>query len=103
MLAFFISNPKSNMNNEIHLPVAELKQALPGFTKIINKSSTLATLLHLRVQQSKEGMVSLQATNLDDFASVQLTGRQPGTSIDLLVPFGTVAKFTKAASIKDSL
>jgi DNA polymerase III sliding clamp (beta) subunit (PCNA family) len=91
------------MKNEIKLPVAELKHALPGFNKIINKSNCLPALNHLRIQRDPEGEILIHTTNLDDFATVRLSEPQPGQPTDLLVPFETLVKFTRASSPKDAL
>ncbi len=75
-LAFSFRNHNKIMNNEIHLPVAQLKQALPGFTKIIGRTNTLPALNHLRLQHNDDGQVLIRATNLDDFGSVRLAEKQ---------------------------
>jgi DNA polymerase III sliding clamp (beta) subunit (PCNA family) len=87
-------NERKNMN-EITLPVSDLKTALPGFSKIIGRRSTLPVLNHIRLTRDNNGGVSLQATDLDAHAIYHVPGAQPGTPLDLLVPFEPLTKLVK--------
>jgi hypothetical protein len=55
------------MNTQIAISVAELKEALPGLTKVIGRSRTLTALQTVRVTRTPEGVVTLHATDLDSF------------------------------------
>jgi hypothetical protein len=56
---------KTHMNTEIKLAVAELKEALPGLSKIVGRSRSLPVLQSVRIQRNQEGIVTLHATDLD--------------------------------------
>ena len=66
------------MNTEILLPVPELKQALSGLNKLIGKRSTLPVLSHVRITRETDGLVKLQGTDLDVFATFTLNNTQEG-------------------------
>jgi len=81
------------MNPTLELPAAELKTALTGLGKVISRRTTLPVLGHLRVTCSKEGVVTLQATDLDSTVSYQ--AEHPGTPCDFLVPYEPLNKLVK--------
>lgn len=87
---------------EIRLPVSDLKTALPGFNKIMIRHAPRPVLQHLRVRRSAEGIVDLQATSFDTFATFTV-GEQPDEPVDILVPFDVVSKTVKGCSPTDSL
>ena len=66
------------MNKEIVIPVSELKEALPGLSKIVSKKSTLPVLQSVRVARDAEGKVSLMGTDLDAFATYTVKEPQSG-------------------------
>ena len=84
------------MNNEIVIPVCELKAALPGLSKIIGKSRTLPVLQSVRVARDAEGKVSLMATDLDAFASYTVKEPQSGPAMEILLPFDQLTKTAKS-------
>lgn len=90
------------MTTEIQLPVAELKQALPGFSKIVGKTF-LPALKCLRITQAPNGPAYLQATNLDDFATLTLESASSLKPVDLLVPFDDLSKIAKGCSSTDCI
>ena len=59
----------------IALPLAELKPALTGLGKVLNRHSALPVLSHLKIERTAEGWVALTATDLD-----HLRHRPPGTT-----------------------
>ena len=65
------------MNTEITLAASELKQALPGLSKIVGRSRTLPVLQTVRITRDGAGKVSILATDLDSFATY--TANWPGT------------------------
>jgi DNA polymerase III sliding clamp (beta) subunit (PCNA family) len=79
----------------LELPAAELKTALTGLGKVINKRCTLPVLAHLRVTRTSDGAVTLQATDLD--TTVIYAAEQPseGPACDFLVPFDSLNQFVK--------
>ena len=79
----------------IELPAAELKTALTGLGKVINRHSTLPILSHVRFTRTGNGVVLLQATDLDSFVryeAEQLGGSEP---CEFLVPFEPLNKLVK--------
>lgn len=54
------------MKYQITIQVSELKSALTGFSKVVNKRTTLPVLGCI-LFQSKQGLLQLTATNLDDY------------------------------------
>ncbi len=91
------------MNTEITLPVSELKSALPGLNKVAARKSYLPVLQNIKVSRHRNGLVTLQATDLDSFATYTVTGRQPGEPVDLLVPLEQLNKAFKCSGSKDDV
>ncbi len=91
------------MNTEITLAVAELKEALPGLTKVIGKSRTLPVLQTVRIARNREGLVTLQATDLDSFATYTFKEAQQGPPEDVLVPVDQLTKAAKCSSPKEEI
>ena len=56
---------------EITLHISELKAALPGLAKVLNRSASLPVLQHIHVSRSASGAVQLQATNISSFVAYQ--------------------------------
>ena len=103
-LAFNNHKPKeTSMNTEIILPVPELKTALSGLNKIVNKKSTLPVLSCVKVSRNKNGEVSLQGTDLDAHATFTFNNTQAGEAVDLLVPLEQLNKAAKSSSSDSSL
>lgn len=86
------------MTPEITLPVAELKQALPGLAKLVSKSRTLPVLQSVRVQRDAEGVVTLEVTDLDTHVAYRLPDAQAGQPAEVLVPFDALLKTAKGSS-----
>jgi DNA polymerase III sliding clamp (beta) subunit (PCNA family) len=92
-----------NMNKEITLPVSELREALPGFSKIIGKSRTLPVLQSVKVSRDAGGKVSLQATDLDSVATYTVKDQQAGAPVEILVPLETLNKTVKGLNAEDTI
>ncbi len=86
--------------NTITLPTSELKSALHGVGKIIARKTTLPVLGHVRISK-QDGKVTLQATDLDAFATYTLTESQPGKSLDVLIPYDQLSKAFKCSKKED--
>ncbi len=71
---------------EIVLPVMALKEALPGLNKVVSKRSALPVLQHVRLVRDADGKISIQATDLDAFATYTAKEPLPGPAIDMLLP-----------------
>ena len=80
----------------IKLPVAELKIALSGLTKVLPRSSTMPVLGMIHVEWDRSGWVHLTATDLGTFLSLRLEApAQMGEPASLLVPFVELQKLGK--------
>lgn len=84
------------MKTEIQLPAAELKVALAGLGKVISKRTTLPVLQQVRLTRDERGVVSLHGTDLDVFVSYLAQDSQPGSPVDLLVPFEPLNKAVRS-------
>ena len=92
------------MNVEIEIPVAGLKSVLPGFSKIVSRSTCLPVLQYLKVSlDAEEKLISLQAHNLDEIVTVRLSNQANGLSGQLLVPLETMTKIIKACPVEQSI
>jgi DNA polymerase III sliding clamp (beta) subunit (PCNA family) len=89
--------------NKIHLPVAELKPALIGLGKIINKRCTLPVLQHIKIERTKDGWTAMTATDLDAFITVRLEQPSTGDPLSLLVPYDELLKIAKTCQKNDTL
>jgi DNA polymerase III sliding clamp (beta) subunit (PCNA family) len=83
------------MHVEIEMPVAALRSTLQGLGKVVNRSSTLPVLGCVKAILEANGEVSLQATNLEDFATCSLGKIENGKPGELLVPFEEFQKVVK--------
>ena len=84
--------------NQIILPAADLKQALPGLSKVVSRKSSLPVLQSVRLTRTEAGVVTLTATDLDTFVSYNLEHSQRGEPLDMLLPFEQLNKTGKGAS-----
>jgi len=89
------------MNTEILIPVPELKQALSGLNKLIGKKTTLPVLSHVRITRKPDGLVQLQGTDIDAFATFTLNNTERGEVVDALVPLEQLNKASKCSTAKD--
>ena len=90
-------------NNLIELPVSELREALPGLGKLIGRKTTLPVLSAVRVARDNTGLLTLQATDLDSFATFTLKERSEGPVGHVLVPFDRLQKAVKQSNSKIEL
>lgn len=92
------------MNIEIEIPVAELKSALPGLSKIISRSTSLPVLRCLKVSlDAEQKFISLQAHNLNEIATARLPNNANNLSGELLVPLEPLSKIVKGCSANQSV
>jgi DNA polymerase III sliding clamp (beta) subunit (PCNA family) len=83
--------------NIITIAVLELKLALTGIAKVISRRSTLPILECLRLTRDHEGIVTLQATDLDCFVTYRFPEPNPGPILDVVVPFEPVNRIVRSA------
>jgi DNA polymerase III sliding clamp (beta) subunit (PCNA family) len=91
------------MSNKIALPIAELKPALTGLGKVLDKHANLPALKNIKVERTKEGWIALTATDLDAFATVRLEQPSTGEPISLLVPYDDLLRITKNCEKNDNI
>ena len=91
------------MNKEIIIPVQELKDALPGLSKIVGRSRTLPVLQSVRVARDAEGKVSLMATDLDAFATYTVKEPQSGPALEMLMPLDQLTKSAKGMKAEGTI
>ncbi|HEY3899584.1 MAG TPA: DNA polymerase III subunit beta [Chthoniobacter sp.] len=89
--------------SKISLPIAELKPALIGLGKVINKRCTLPVLTHIKIERTKDGWVALTGTDLDSFVTVRLEQPSDGEPLSLLVPYDELLKTTKNCQKTDTV
>ncbi len=68
------------------LPIAELKPALAGLSKVIAKR-TLPVLGNIKLERTADGWIALTGTDLDHYVTVRLEQPGPDEPGALLVPF----------------
>jgi DNA polymerase III sliding clamp (beta) subunit (PCNA family) len=85
--------------NTVTLPAADLKQALPGLSKVVSRRSHLPVLQSVRLTRTLAGVVTLAATDLDTFVSYNLEQSQPGQPFDVLLPFEQLNKTGKGGDV----
>lgn len=87
----------------IHLPIAELKPALQGLGKVLNKTATLPVLSMIKVERTTEGWIALTATDLDSFATVRLEQPDQGEPMSVLVLFTELQSLVKTCAKNDTI
>jgi len=89
--------------SKINLPIAELKPALAGLGKIIQKRTTLPVLSCIRIDRTKDGWITLSGTDLDVFVTVRFEEPSTGEPTSILVPYEDLVKTTRGCSAGESL
>ncbi len=85
-----------NPNPIIQLPVAELKTALGGFTKVIPNRTTLPVLGMLHIERDRQGWVRLTGTDLDTFLTFRLeTPQEVANPTSCRISLGELQKLVK--------
>jgi len=85
--------------NTVTLPAADLKQALPGLSKVVSRKSTLPVLQSVRLTRTEAGVVTLSATDLDTFVSYNLEHSEKGEPLDVLLPFDQLKNTGKSGDV----
>ena len=99
----FVFTKKDKHMNNIALPLAELKPALIGLGKVLNKRPILPVLGHIKVERTKDGWIALTATDLDSFATVRMEQPSTGEAVSLLVSYEDLQKVTKSCGKTDTI
>ena len=93
-----------NTHPIIKLPVAELKTAIGGLTKVVARHSTLPVLGMIHVERDRQGWVHLTGTDLDTFLSLRLEApAQIGSPAKCLVPFAELQRLGKSCPADETL
>ncbi len=87
--------------NKITISVSELKTALPGFSKVINKRTTLPVLGCI-LFESKQGQLQLTATNLDDYVLRSIPGVE-GEAFRAVIPMESLHKIIRGCPVTSNL
>ena len=82
--------------SEILLLAGELKTVLAGFSKIVGRKTGLPILQQIKISHSASGDITLQATDLNVWATYQLEAQQPGDAVTFFLPFELLNKTVKA-------
>jgi DNA polymerase III sliding clamp (beta) subunit (PCNA family) len=95
---------KKYVNVEIEIRVADLKTVLPGLSKIIPGPTTLPVLQNVKVSlDAGEKIISLQAQNLDENATVRVPNKANGRCGALLFPLEPVSRIVKGCPAEQSV
>ncbi len=89
--------------SKISLPIAELKPALAGLGKVIQKSTHLPVLKTVKVDRTRDGWITLTGTDLDAFITVRLEEPVAGEPTSILVPYDDLAKAAKGCAAGEFL
>ena len=91
-------------NLTIKLPVAELKTAISGFTKVVSHRTTLPVLGMLHVERDRHGWVHLTATDLDTFLTFRLeTPGEVANPTSCRISLGELQKLVKTCPADETL
>ena len=91
------------MNNEITLPLTEVKAALIGLGKVVSKGHALPIVQSVRISKDKAGQVTLQTTDLDSFATFRLEKPQEPNPLTVIIPFKELTAVVKNSSGSESI
>ena len=89
--------------NPITLPIAELRPALAGLSKIIARRPTLPVLGCICIERTKTNRIELSATDLDTSAVVQFDTPAQGEPTTFLVSCDDLNNVAKSCGKEDSL
>lgn len=87
----------------ISLPMAELKPALIGLGKVINKNTTLPILAGVKIERTSEGWITLTGTDLDHFVTVRMEQPTDGEPVSLVMPFDELLKTANRCGKDDTI
>ena len=85
----------------ISLPIAELKPALIGLGKVINKHAALPVLAAVKIDRTSEGWITITGTDLDHFVTVRMEQPTEGEPISIVLPFDELLKTANHCTKED--
>ena len=87
----------------INLPVAELKPALLGLSKVVAKRPSLPVLGMIKIERTADGWIALTGTDFDTFATVRLEQPAEGPPFSMLVPLDDLQTAAKKCGKNEAL
>ena len=87
----------------ITLPIAELKPALAGLSKIIVPRPSLAILGNIKVERTSDGWIALTGTDLDRYLTVRFEHPAEGPPTAVLIPHEQLVQITKNCGRNENL
>ncbi len=91
------------MKTNIEIPVADLKNVLPGLSKIVSKRTSLPVLNCVKVTLATDHTLRIQANNLDQIVTARLDKPFNGQPGELLVPFDELSGIAKRCAANDTI
>lgn len=88
--------------NSISLPINELKSAIIGLGKVVNRTVTLPVLATIRLNRDPNG-VTLIGTDLDTTVSFRLEEASEGEPVSLLIPLLKLGRIVRTCGSSDLL
>lgn len=87
--------------SHIALPIAELKPALTGLGKVLDRHSTLPVLNMIKIERTRDGWIALTATDIEAFVTVRLEQPSHGEVCVILVPYDDLHTVVKSCGKMD--
>lgn len=89
--------------SKIALPIAELKPALIGLSKVLDRHSTLPVLNMIKIERTRDGWVALTATDIESFVTVRLEQPSHGELCVMLAPYDDLHSVVKSCGKTDHI
>lgn len=89
--------------SKIALPIAELKPALTGLSKVLDRRSTLPVLNMIKIERTRDGWVALTATDIESFVTVRLEQPSHGELCVILIPYEDLHSVMKSCNKDDCI
>jgi len=87
----------------ITLPLAELKPALTGLSKVVAKRPTLPILGMVKIERTADGWIALTGTDIETFLTVRLEQPAEGPPFGVLVPLEELQTAAKNCGKNEAL
>src|SRR5215213_45690 len=89
--------------SKIALPIAELKSALTGLGKVVDRRSSLPVLASIKVERTKDGWIALTGTDLSSWVTVRMEQPTEGEPCSVLIPYEELLKVSKNCGKTDTI
>ena len=87
----------------INLPMAELKPALIGLAKVIDKNANLPVLASVKVERTREGWITLTGSDLQRFVTCRLEQPTDGEPVSVVLPYNELLKTANKCASHDTV